>query len=427
MEIIKIGFLGLGTVGSGACKILAGNAESIAKKVGARVEVAKILVRDPKKRRGIEVDRSLLTEKPWEVIGNSDIDIIVEVMGGTQPAKDYVIEAIKRGKSIVTANKDMMAIHGKELFSAADEYGTDLLFEGSVGGGIPIIRPLKHCLAANRLQEVIGIINGTTNYMLSKMTAEGSDFAEVLREAQQRGYAEADPSADVEGFDAARKLSILASIAFNTRVTLNDVFVEGISGITSEDIAYARELKYIIKLLGIAKDTGDGVEARVHPCFIPQTHPLASVNDVFNAIFVKGDAVGDVMFFGRGAGDMPTGSAVAADIMEAARNRVRKITGISCTCYEEKKIKDIGDIESKYYLRLKVKDRPGVLASIAFALGEKNVSIASVLQKHTDGDMAEIVLVTHMVRERYIQGALEIIEQLTAVGEICSMIRVEGD
>jgi len=274
---------------------------------------------------------------------------------------------------------------------------------------------------------VIGIINGTTNSMLSKMTAEGSGFDEVLREAQQRGYAEADPSADVDGFDAARKLSILASIAFNTRVTLNDVFAEGITGITSEDIAYARELKYIIKLLGIAKDTGDGVEARVHPCFIPQAHPLASVNDVFNAIFVKGDAVGDVMFFGRGAGDMPTGSAVVADIMEAARNRARGITGISCTCYEEKRIKDIGDIESKYYLRLKVKDRPGVLASIALALGEKNVSIASVLQKHTDGNMAEIVLVTHLVRESYIQSALRIIEQLPAVGEICSMIRVEGD
>lgn len=426
METIKIGFLGLGTVGSGALSILTGNAESIAKKVGANIEVAKILVRDSAKKRGLAVDR-LLTEKPGDVIENSAIDIIVEVMGGTQPAKDYVLEAIKRGKSIVTANKDMMAIHGKELFSAAEEYRTDLLFEGSVGGGIPIIRPLKHCLAANRLREVIGIINGTTNYMLSKMTAEGSDFDEVLREAQQKGYAEADPSADVGGFDAARKLSILASIAFNTRVTLNDVFAEGITGITSEDIAYARELKYIIKLLGIAKDTGDGVEARVHPCFIPQSHPLASVNDVFNAIFVKGDAVGDVMFFGRGAGDMPTGSAVAADIMEAARNRARGITGISCTCYEEKRIKDIGDIESKYYLRLKVKDRPGVLASIAFALGEKNVSIASVLQKHTDGDMAEIVLVTHMVRESYIQSALRIIEELTAVGEICSMIRVEGD
>ena len=427
METIKIGFLGLGTVGSGALRILAGNAESIAKKVGANIEVAKILVKDSTKKRNIAVDRSLLTEKPGDVIENSDIDILVEVIGGTHPAKDYVLEAIKRGKSIVTANKDMMAIHGKELFSAAEEYRTDLLFEGSVGGGIPIIRPLKHCLAANRLQEVIGIINGTTNYMLSKMTAEGSGFDEVLREAQQRGYAEADPSADVDGFDAARKLSILASIAFNTRVTLNDVFAEGITGITSEDIAYARELKYIIKLLGIAKDTGDGVEARVHPCFIPQAHPLASVNDVFNAIFVKGDAVGDVMFFGRGAGDMPTGSAVVADIMEAARNRARGITGISCTCYEEKRIKDIGDIESKYYLRLKVKDRPGVLASIALALGEKNVSIASVLQKHTDGNMAEIVLVTHLVRESYIQSALRIIEQLPAVGEICSMIRVEGD
>lgn len=427
MEKIKVGFLGLGTVGAGAYGILAGNSDSIAKKVGARIEVAGILVRDPGKKRIANVERGLFTTRPEDILENDEIDIIVEVMGGIDPAREYVIWGIKKGKSIVTANKDMVSQYGKELFRAADENGVDLLFEGSVAGGIPIIRPLKYCLAANRLKSVMGIINGTTNYMLTKMTREGTDFAEVLKEAQQKGYAESDPSADVEGFDAARKLSILASIAFNTRVTQDDVYTEGITRVSREDIAYARELNYLVKLLGIAKDTGDSVEVRVHPCFIPVSHPLASVNDVYNAIFVRGDAVGDVMFYGRGAGDLPTGSAVAADIMEAARNRAKNITGINCTCYEDKEVKQIGETESKYYLRLKVEDRPGVLASIAYALGENNVSIASVLQKHTDGSKAEIVLITHRVKEKNMQNALNIIERLPSTGEICNLIRVEGE
>jgi len=427
MGIIRVGFLGLGTVGSGTYKILTENMDSIAKKVGSGVEVARILVRDTAKNRGMEIDGGLLTSNPGDILEDDSIDILVEVMGGINPAKEYVMRGMKKGKSIITANKDMIALHGKELFQAADENRVDLLFEGSVGGGIPIIRPLKYCLAANRIKSIMGIINGTTNYMLSKMSCDGSDFADVLLEAQQKGYAESDPSSDVEGYDAARKLSILASIAFNTRVTLDDVFIEGITRITKEDIAYAKDLNYLIKLLGIAKETKEGVEVRVHPCFIPNTHPLASVNDVFNAIFVRGDAVGDVMFFGRGAGDLPTGSAVAADIMEAARNRVRGITGVNCTCYEEKPLKEMGDIQSKYYLRLKVLDRPGVLASIAYALGENEVSIASMLQKHTDGNMAEIVLITHSVKEKNMQNALKIIGDLSSVGEICNLVRVEGE
>lgn len=427
MKTIKIGFLGFGTVGTGAFRILSGNCGSIAKKVGARVEVAGILVRDVGKKRGININQRLFTEAPEDILENNGIDILVEVMGGIEPAREYVLKGIKNGKSVVTANKDLMALYGKELFKAAEEHGVDLFFEGSVGGGIPIIRPLKHCLAANRLQDIMGIINGTTNYMLTKMARDGSDFQSVLREAQQKGYAEADPSADVEGYDAARKLSILASIAFNTRVTLTDVYVEGITKIAREDIAYARDLNYLIKLLGIARDSDDGVEVRVHPCFVPLSHPLASVNDVYNAIFVRGDAVGEAMFFGRGAGDMPTGSAVVADIMEAARNKTRNITGLNCTCYEEKPIRKMGQIESKYYVRLKVQDRPGVLASIAFALGDKNVSIASVLQKQAVGGLAEIVLITHRVREQDVQDALKIIEKLPAVGEICNLIRVEGE
>lgn len=427
MRNIRVGFLGFGTVGSGTFRILSGNSQSIAKKVGACIEVAGILVRDPRKKRGLEVDPGLFTSNPGDILDNDDIDLLVEVMGGIDPAREYVLRGMEKGKSVVTANKDLVAAHGKDLFSAAEEHGVDLLFEGSVGGGIPIIRPLKHCLAANRLKDILGIINGTTNYMLTKMAREGSDFASVLREAQQKGYAEADPSADVGGYDAARKLSILASIAFNTRVTFSDVYVEGITRIAREDITYARDLNYLIKLLGIARDTGDGIEVRVHPCFVPATHPLASVSDVFNAIFVRGDAVGEAMFYGRGAGDLPTGSAVVADIMEAARNRIKNMTGLNCTCYEEKPIHPMGQIQSKYYVRLRAHDRPGVLASIAFALGDRNVSLASVLQKHTDGDMAEIVLITHLVKEQDMQEALKTIAKLPSVGEICNLIRVEGD
>lgn len=427
MKNVKIGFLGLGTVGSGAYKILTGNSKNITKKVGGNLEIAGILVKNLTKNRGFEVDPQLLTDKPEDIIDNPEIDILVEVMGGIDLAREYVLRGMKNGKSIVTANKDLLAVHGKELFEAAEANQVDILFEASVGGGIPIIRPLKHCLASNRMQDIMGIINGTTNYMLTKMTSEGTDFDTVLKEAQEKGFAEADPSSDIEGYDAARKISILASIAFNTRVTFHDVYVEGITGVTKEDIAYAKELNYLIKLLGIARDTEQGIEVRVHPCFVPVSHPLASVNDVFNAIFVRGDAVGEAMFYGRGAGDMPTGSAVTADIMEAARNKMKNITGLHCTCYEDKPLKPMGQVECKYYVRLKVQDRPGVLASIAFALGDKNVSLASVLQKHTDGNMAEIVLVTHSVKEQNIQDALSMVEKLAAVDKICSLIRVVED
>jgi len=427
MKSIKIGLLGFGTVGSGTFKIITDNSKSIAQKVGAEIKIAGILVRNMGKARNAGANRSLFTTRPEDIIDNDEIDILVEVMGGIDPAREYILRGMKRGKSIVTANKDMISLHGRELFNTAGENGVDLLFEASVGGGIPIIRPLKYCLASNKIKEIIGIINGTTNYMLTKMTEEDDDFESVLKEAQEKGYAEADPTADVGGYDAARKLSILASIAFNTRVSFDDVYVEGITKIAREDIAYARDLNCLIKLLGIAKDTEEGIEARVHPCFIPVSHPLASVNDVYNAIFVRGDAVGDTMFFGRGAGDMPTGSAVAADIMEAARNKLRGITGINCTCYENKSMARIGRIQSRYYIRLKALDRPGVLASIAFALGRENVSIATMLQKHTDGNMAEIVLVTHKVLEENLQNAVKSIGELSSVGKISNIIRVEGD
>lgn len=427
-DCIQIGLLGLGTVGRGVYRIITGNGENIKRKTGAGLEIKKILVRDVNRDRGVDVDPGKLTTKIEDILEDPEIKVVVEVMGGIEPAFHYTSAALERGKSVVTANKDMIATCGKQLFALAGANHADLLFEASVAGGIPIIRPLKQCLAANRITQVIGIINGTTNYMLSKMTSEGSDFADVLREAQARGYAEADPSADIEGYDAARKLAILASIAFNSRIVLDDVYVEGITGITATDIAYAGELNYTIKLLGIAKETSEGIEARVHPALIPVHHPLASVNDVYNAIYVTGDAVGDTMFYGRGAGEMPTASAVVADIMDAARNLLYKVPGIiSCTCYEEKPVKDMGAVESRYYTRLQVSDKPGVLASIAYAFGDKEVSLASVLQKQTDKVTAEIVLVTHKVRERNMQEALEIIKHLSSVKEVSNVIRVEGE
>lgn len=428
MKTIKVALLGLGTVGRGVYRLLTANAYSIAQKVGAEVEVARILVRDPGKDRGVAVEPSLLTTSYGEILEDPEISIVVEVMGGIRPALDYVKAALERGKSVVTANKDLIAAHGRELLQEAMARNADLLFEGSVAGGIPIIHPLKHCLAANRIREIMGIINGTTNYILTKMTLEGTGFQEALREAQNRGYAEADPSADIEGLDAARKLAILASIAFNTRIPLESVFVEGISRLTARDIAYAGELNYVIKLLGIAKDTPEGVEVRVHPTMIPKNHPLASVNDVYNAVYVRGDAVGEVMFYGRGAGEMPTASAVTGDIMEAARRMLHGAPALTgCTCFAEKTIKPVGEIESKFYVRLLVADRPGVLASIAYAFGDKEVSLASVIQKHSDGEKAEIVMVTHRVRERNMQEALQLVERLSSVHQVACCLRVEGD
>lgn len=425
-NVIGVGLLGLGTVGRGVYRILTDNRSGIEQKVGGPIEIIKILVRDTAKNRGVQLEAGVLTADVDEVINNPDIDVVVEVMGGIKPALSYALKALKNGKSLVTANKDMIAEHGKELFEAAEANNCDLLFEASVAGGIPIIRPLKECLAANRIQQVIGIINGTTNYMLTRMSKEGLDFKTALAEAQFLGYAEADPSSDVEGYDAARKLAILASIAFNTRVSLKQVYVEGITRITAEDISYAADLNYVVKLLGIAKESEAGVEVHVHPAMLPKTHPLAPVDDVYNAVFVTGDAVGDVMFFGRGAGELPTASAVVSDIMSAARSKLRNVPGLyNCTCFDEKPIKPMGLTSTKYYIRLNVDDRPGVLASIAFVLGNNDVSLASVIQKHTTGQAAEIVLVTHKVLEQNLQDALKIIKELSSVNDIANVIRVE--
>ncbi|AQS60517.1 homoserine dehydrogenase [Desulforamulus ferrireducens] len=427
-QVIKIGLLGLGTVGRGVYRILQENQDSIQKRVGVKLEVKKVLVRSLGKDRGINLPEGILTTNLADITQDPEIKIVVEVLGGINPTLDYVLEALNQGKSVVTANKDMIAEHGQRLFAAAQKNNCDLLFEASVAGGIPIIRTLKQSLAGNQIEEVFGIINGTTNYMLTKMTQDGSDFADVLQEAQAKGYAEADPTADVGGYDAARKIAILASIAFNSRVPLNQVYTEGITKITADDIAYAKELGYVIKLLGIAKDRPEGIEVRVHPTFIPQNHPLAAVGDVFNAVFVRGNAVGDTMFYGKGAGELPTASAVVADIMDAARDIIRNVPGIiGCTCFQTKPVLDIGETYSKYYIRLQVADKPGVLASIALVFGNKEVSLKSVIQKEATGKTAEVVLVTHRVLEQNVSDALMDIKQLSSVMEIANVIRVEGE
>lgn len=426
-DVIQVGLLGLGTVGKGVLKLLSQNGPSIEHRIGAQIAVKKILVRDLNKPRQIPAN-SELTTVAAEILDDPDIDIVVEVMGGEHPALEYMLQAIQNGKHVVTANKDVIARYGRQLFEAAEENQVDLQFEASVGGGIPIIRPLKQCLAANRIQEVMGIVNGTTNYMLTKMTKEKSDFASVLAEAQAKGYAEADPTADVGGWDAARKIAILASIAFNTRITLEDVHVEGITSISPQDIEYAGELGYCIKLLAIAKDSARGIDVRVHPAFLPVTHPLAPVQDVFNAIFVRGDAVGETMFYGRGAGEMPTASAVTADIIDVARDICHAVASrILCTCFEEKPVCPVRYTESPYYIRLLVEDRPGALAAIAGAFGAQQVSLHSVIQKRKVSECAELVLITSRVPDASVRLAINTLEGMTVVREVENVIRVEAD
>ncbi|SHJ89904.1 homoserine dehydrogenase [Propionispora hippei] len=426
-KAIQVGLLGLGTVGTGVVKILANNANSIAQKVGADIQIKKIMVRNPDKPRSVAVD-DLITTRLEDIIDNPDIDIVVEVMGGEMPAKDYMLRALQAGKHVVTANKDVMARYGRELFAAAEENKLDLMFEASVGGGIPIIRPLKQCLAGNKISEVMGIVNGTTNYMLTKMTNEGLDFEEVLAEAQAKGYAESDPTADVGGLDAARKIAILASIAFGARVSVDDVSVEGIASLSKADIGYASELGYVIKLLGIAKEDEKGIDVRVHPAFVAKNHPLAAVQDVFNAIFVKGDAVGEAMFYGRGAGEMPTASAVVADIIDVARDIQHGVSSrILCTCFDQKPICPVEKTESQYYVRLLVEDKPGVFAAIAGAFAAELVSLNSVIQKRKVNCCAEVVLITNRVPDANLRSAIGIIKSMSVVNQIRSVIRVETE
>jgi homoserine dehydrogenase len=416
----------MGNVGCGTVKVLTENQDRILQLTGSRVVVKRIAVAHLTKKRPEWVDRSMLTDDPAQVLDDPEIDIVAETIGGLQPAKEFMLHAIRNGKSVVTANKELLAKEGHELLISAARKPVDFLFEGAVAGGIPIIRPLKIDLAGNRINSIIGIVNGTTNYILTKMAREGSDFAETLAEAQKLGYAEVDPTDDVEGYDAAYKLAILSAIAFQSRVPISGVFHEGIRRIGKVDIEYAKGLGYTIKLLAIAKLHGDAMELRVHPAMVHDRHPLASVNDVYNAVFLHGDAVGDVMFYGRGAGMMPTGSAVAGDIIDICRNINHQSLGrISCTCFEDHRLIPIGEVVSKYYVRMQVIDRPKVLSNTARVFGEHNVSIASVVQRETTQGDAEIVWVTHPAREMDVRAALEEMTRLEVVHSISNLIRVE--
>jgi len=422
---IQIGILGLGTVGNGVISILQQNAVDINTRTQTEIIVKKILVRDLKIKRKVSGDFQL-TDQADDILNDPEIEIIVEVMGGIEPARTYILEALRQGKHVVTANKDLLALHGQELLTAANEAGKTLYFEASVAGGIPIIAALKHALAANKITALLGIINGTTNYILSAMVEQGRDYAEVLAEAQSLGYAEADPTADVDGLDAARKLAILSSIAFNSRVTINDVFVEGISKITPQDLAYAAELGCTIKLLAIAKHQDEGIEVRVHPAILPKSHPLASVSGVFNAIYVIGDAVGETMFYGRGAGSLPTGSAIVSDIIRVIRNIQASAPAINCTCYNNLDLKSSSDFITSFYIRLLVKDEPRVLATLALLFAEANISFASIIQKTQGAQQAEIVLVTHPCREGDLQDALSSVRAYSKVLNINNVIRFEN-
>lgn len=423
MKKIKIGLLGLGTVGTGVYKLIRMRSDVMERTIGAQLEIKKILVHNKnKKREG--VDESLLTDNWKDILEDEEIQIVIEVIGGIEPAKTMILEALKAGKNVVSANKDLIAEEGRELLDTAQEYGKDFLFEAAVAGGIPIIRPLKQCLAGNEITDVLGIVNGTTNYILTKMFEEGMEFEDALRQAQKLGYAEADPTADVEGLDAGRKVAIMASIAFHSRVVFSDVYTEGITKITAADIAYAKEFDSVIKLLGVARNTESGIEVGVYPVMLPKDHPLASVRESFNAVFIHGDAVDDAMFYGRGAGEMPTASAVVGDVIDVARDLAYDCTGrISCTCYRQIPVKDFGEIENKFFLRMHVKNRPGVLAQIAQVFGGHKVSIARVVQKNVHLEKAELVIVTERVKERHMKDATEELKNMDSIYEISSVIR----
>lgn len=424
---INLGLLGCGTVGTGVIKVLQENYHDIRAKIGVDIAVTKVLVRNVQKKRNFDcnVDDIVFTDNADDIINDKDIDIVVELLGGIHPAREYMLAAMNAGKHIVTANKDVVAQFGDDMFNAAQKNNVDFMFEASVGGGIPIITPLKQCLTANKITELIGIVNGTTNYMLTKMTEQGMDYATALARAQAKGYAEADPSADVEGLDAARKAAILSSIAFNTRVNLDDVSIEGITNITPEDITYADELGYIIKLLVIARNTQDGINVRVHPTFLPKDHPLASVRNVYNAIFIHGNAVGDTMFYGKGAGEKPTASAVIADIIDVVRDMNKDRFGrVPCTYYETKKLCPPDKVLSGYYIRLLVADKPGVLGAIATAFGQSGISLYSVIQKRRFGETSEIVAITHNVNDNQLEDVKVRLNNLGVVDKICNIIRV---
>jgi homoserine dehydrogenase len=407
-------------------RLIHDNADVLQTRAGVRIEVAKVAVRDTAKARDLPLPATAFTTDAASVVSDPDVDIVVEVIGGIEPARSLITAALKAGKPVVTANKELVAAHGRELFETAEAAGVDILFEASVGGGIPLIRPLRESLAGDRIRRVTGIVNGTTNYILTKMTDDGASFADALADAQRLGFAEADPTADVEGFDAAAKVAIIASIAFGAQVVASDVYREGITGITAADIASAADLGYVVKLLAVAEETDGEVAVRVHPAMVPERHPLAAVRDAFNAVFIEGDAVGELMLYGRGAGGGPTASAVLGDLVDAAKNVVEGRKGATIGALAAKPIRAIDEIESQYYLELEVADRPGVLAAIATVFGEHRVSIRS-MQQRDEGAEARLIFVTHTAKESDLRATVAALENVDVVNRVGSVLRVIGE
>ncbi len=428
MEAISVGLLGLGTVGSGVVKIIKNHQDKLMHQVGCPVEVKKVLVQDLNKQREVDIEASLLTGSPEEIIDDPDIDIIIEVMGGIEDTRKHLLKALANKKHIVTANKDLMALYGSELLTAASENGCDLFYEASVAGGIPILRGLADGLASDRITKMMGIVNGTTNYILTKMSQDSSAYGDVLKEAQELGYAESDPTSDVEGLDAARKMAILATLGFSMKVDLDDVKVKGITGVTEEDLQYGKQLGYTMKLIGIAHREGEKVEVSVQPALLAESHPLAGVNNEYNAVYVYGEAVGETMFYGPGAGSLPTATAVVSDLVGVMKNLRLGVNGKSAVSPQyPKKLKDPSEIYSKYFLRLHVKDEVGVFGELTSIFSKHSVSLEKILQLPVEEKgLAEIVLVTHQSSLRDYEDILSSLKDLPAVKTIESSYRVEG-
>jgi homoserine dehydrogenase len=428
MKPVKVGLLGLGTVGTGVVRIVEGHQADLRNQVGSPIVIEKVLVQNIEKTRNIGIDASKLTTDPWVIIRNPEIDVIVEVMGGIENTKEYILEALSQGKHIVTANKDLMALHGREILAKASEQRCDVLYEASVAGGIPIIRTLIEGFSSDRITKIMGIVNGTTNYILTKMSQEGASYADVLKEAQDLGYAESDPTSDVEGLDAARKMTILSRLGFRSEVNLEDVSVKGISSVSKEDITYAKRLGYEVKLLGIAERQDESISVSVQPTMVKATHPIASVNGVFNAVYVHGEAVGETMFYGAGAGELPTATSVVADLVAVVKNLKIGVNGQQgVISYNEKRLKTDEQITSKNFLRLHVADRAGVLARITQVFAEYEVSLESVIQQpNAELKEAEIIIITHNASKAAINKVLDAFQTLDVIQNVQSVYRVEG-
>jgi homoserine dehydrogenase len=430
MRKINIGIIGLGNVGCGVVKILSLRKSLLAQKIETDISIKKVCDKDLGRKRDVHIDKALMTNDAYEIINDPAIDIIVELMGGINPAKEFVLAALKKGKHVVTANKALLAEHGNELFREAAERGKNIYFEASVGAGIPIIKSIKEGLVANKFNGIFGIVNGTSNYVLTQMSKENCSFSDALAQAKLKGFAEKDPTFDIQGIDSAHKLLLLTYLAFGKIVSLKDIFIEGIAQVSAADIAYAKDLGYTIKLLAIVKKEGDELEVRVHPTFLPSEHLLSSVDGVFNAIYVSSDLAGDLMFYGPGAGQLPAASAVVSDIVDLAQDIKAGLFRPTLNSREDvaiKGLRKIDDFENKYYIRIRVVDKPGVLAKIAGILAKFGISIASVTQKERlKSQIVPVVMVTHEVKEKNLREALKKIDQLSENKDKPVAIRIEG-